>query len=81
MHLLSKQGVSIVIIVLLNLIVAACTFPYHTVYDPSYAFMGLTYAYACNRCHRGDHVGGARRRSIGGGSGSAAPGGSERRPA
>ena len=66
MHLLSKQGVSIVIIVLLNLIIAACTFPYHIIHDPSYAFMGLTYAYACNRCNRGDHVGGTRRRSTGG---------------
>ena len=48
-------------ILLLNIIVAACTFLYHILRDPSYAFMGLNYAYACNRCHRGDHVGGARR--------------------
>ena len=79
MHLLSKQGVSIVIIVLLNLIVAACTVPYHIIHDPSYAFMRLTYAYACNRCNRGDHVGGTRRRSIGGVPRGVAPGGSWRR--
>jgi len=36
--------------------------------------MGLTYAYACNRCNRGDHVGGTRRRSIGGEPRGAAPG-------
>ena len=52
MHLLSKQGVITVIIVLLNLIIAACAFPYHIIYDPSYAFMRLTYAYACNRCNQ-----------------------------
>ena len=67
---------AIVIIVLITIIIAACTFPYHITYDPSYAFMRLTYAYACNRCHRGDHVGGARRRSTGGELGSVAPGGS-----
>ena len=32
--------------------------PYHILRDPSYAFMVLTYAYACNRCNQGDHVGG-----------------------
>ena len=78
MHLLTKQGVGIVIIVLFNLIITACTFPYHIINDPSYAFMGLTYAYACNRCNRGDHVGGTRRRSIGGEPRGAAPGGSWR---
>ena len=72
---------AIVIIVLLNLIAVACTFPYHIIYDPSYAFMRLTYAYACNRCHRGDHVGGARRLPTGGESGSAALGGFRRRRA
>ena len=72
MHLLSKQGVSIVIIVLLNLIVTTCIVPYHIIHDPSYAFMRLTYAYSCNWCHRGDHIGGARRRSTGGESGSVA---------
>ena len=41
MHLLSQHGVSIVIIVLLNVIIASCTFPYHIIYDPSYAFMSL----------------------------------------
>ena len=46
MHLLSEQGVSIVIIVLLNLIVAACTFHYHIIHDPSYAFMGLMHMHA-----------------------------------
>ena len=70
---------AIVIIVLLNLIVTTCTFPYYIIYDPSYAFMRLTYAYACNRCHRGDHVSGARRRSTGGELRGAAPGGSRRR--
>ena len=75
MHLLSKQGVSIVIIVLLNLIVVACTFPYHIIHDP-YAFMELTYAYACNRCNRGDHIGGARHRPLGGEPRDVAPGGS-----
>ena len=62
--------------VLLICIVAACTFLYHILHDPSYAFMGLTYAYACNRCHRGDHTSGARRRSIGGEPRGAALGGS-----
>ena len=81
MHLLSKQGVSIIIIVLLNLIIVACTFPYHIIHDPSYAFMGLTYAYACNRCNRGDHVGGARRRPLGGQPRGAALGDSWRRRA
>ena len=38
--------------------------------------MELTYAYACNRCNRGNHVGGARRRSTRGEPGSAAPRGS-----
>ena len=46
MYLLSKHGVSIIIIVLLNLIVAACTFPYHIIHDPSYAFMGLMHMHA-----------------------------------
>ena len=32
--------------------------------------MRLTYAYACNRCNRGDHVGGTRRRSTRGESGN-----------
>ena len=27
---------------LLNIIIAACTFPYRIIYDPSYAFMRLT---------------------------------------
>ena len=81
MHLRSKQGVSIVIIVLLNLIVAACTVPYHIIHDPSYAFMRLTYAYTCKRCDRGDHIGGARRRSPGVEPRGAAPGGSWRRRA
>ena len=51
---------AIVIIVLLNLIVTACTFPYYIIYDPSYAFMRLTYAYACNRCVGGSDVSGVR---------------------
>ena len=72
---------AIVIIVLLNLIVVAYTFPYHIIYDPSYAFMRLTYAYACNRCNQGDHVGAAQRRSTGGEPRGAAPGGSQRRRA
>ena len=70
---------AIIIIVLLDLLVAACTFPYHIIYDPSYASMRLNYAYACNRCNRGNHAGGARRRSTGGELRGAAPGGSRRR--
>ena len=26
---------------LLNIIIVTCTFPYHIIYDPSYAFMSL----------------------------------------
>ena len=46
MHLLSKHGVSIVIIVLVNLIIAACTFHYHILHDLSYAFMELMHMHA-----------------------------------
>ena len=46
MYLLSKHGVSIIIIVLLNLIVTACTFPYYIIYDHSYAFMRLMHMHA-----------------------------------